>query len=87
MARTCCSHGRKCRCSARGATVAVAAPAAAEGAPAPAATADIKGVEEPTFDKMAAWLTEHGLLSPEESLSKEQVVWQYNALSKCAFGK
>ena len=51
------------------------------------AEANIKGMEEPTFDKMAAWLTKRGLLGPEESLSEEQVVQQYNALSKCAFGR
>ena len=55
--------------------MSVTAPAAAEGAPAPAAAVDIKGTEEPAFDAMAAWLTEHGLLGPEESLSEEQVVW------------
>ena len=69
------------------ATVAVAVPAAAEGAPVPAAAADVWGVEEPTLDKMVACLTEHGLLSPEEGLGEEQVMWQYNALSKCVFGK
>ena len=57
------------------ATVAVAAPAAAEGAPAPAAAADIKGAEEPAFNKMATWLMERRVLSPEEGLSEEQVVW------------
>ena len=36
---------------------------------------------------MAVWLTERGLLSPEEGLGEEQVVWQYNMLSKCMFGK
>ena len=44
--------------------VSVAAPTAAEGAPAPAAAADAKGVEEPTFEEMQAWLMERGLLNP-----------------------
>ena len=87
MVRTCCSHGQGCHCSAHMATVAVAAPAAAEDVPAPAAAANIKGAEEPTFDKMAAWLTERWLLRPEESLSEEQVVRLYNTLSEYAFGK
>ena len=52
-----------------------------------AAAANVKGAQETTFDEMMAWLTEHGLLNPEESLSNKQVVQQYNALSKCAFGK
>ena len=39
------------------ATVAVAAPTAAEGALSPVAAADVKGVEEPTFNEMDAWLT------------------------------
>ena len=56
------------------ATVSVAAPAATEGAPAPAATANVKSAEEPTYDKMVAWLMERSLLSPEEGLSEEQVV-------------
>ena len=50
------------------------------------AAADVKGVEEPTFDEIAAWLTERGLLGPEKGLSEEQVVRQYNVLSKCPFG-
>ena len=54
--------------------VAVAAPAAAEGASAPAAAADVKAAEEPTFDEIEVWLTEQGLLDPIEGLSEEQVV-------------
>ena len=56
------------------ATVAVAAPTDAEGAPAPVAAADIKGMEKPTYDKMELWLMECNLLGPEEGLSEEQVV-------------
>ena len=85
MVRTCYNHSHDCRCRVRAATVAVAAPAAAEGTPAPATAADVKGAEELTFDKMAAWLMERGLLDPEEGLSEEQVVRRYNALSKCTF--
>ena len=63
------------------------APTAAEGALAPAAAADVKAVEEPTFNEMAAWLTKRGLLGSSKGLSKEQVVRQYSILSKCVFGK
>ena len=56
------------------ATVSVAAPAATEGAPAPVATANVKSAEEPTYDKMVAWLMECGLLNPEKGLSEQQVV-------------
>ena len=79
--RTCCNHSRGCQCSTPTATVSVAAPSvsvaapsATKGAPAPAAAANVKGAEEPTFNKMEAWLMERGLLSPEEGLSEEQVV-------------
>ena len=68
-------------------TVAVAAPATAEGASAPAAPVNVKTTEEPTFNERVAWLTKRGLLGPSEGLSKEQVVQQYNALSKCTFGE
>ena len=71
MARTCCNHCRGCRSSMRMATVSVVAPAAAEGAPVPVAAATVKGTEEPTFNKTAAWLMECGLLIPEEGLSEE----------------
>ena len=64
----------------------MAAPAAAKSTPAPAAAADVKSTKEPTFNKMAAWLMECGLLSPAKGLSEGQVVQQYNALSKCTFG-
>ena len=74
MVRTCCSHGHGCQRSAHVATVSVAAPAATEGAPAPAAAADVKGAEEPSYDEMAACLTERGLISLEEGLSVDQVV-------------
>ena len=47
------------------ATVSVATPAAAEGVSVPGTAANVKGVEEPTYDKVTAWLTEHGLLSPK----------------------
>ena len=52
----------------------MAAPTATEGAPAPVAAADIKGMEKPTYDKMELWLMECNLLGPEEGLSEEQVV-------------
>ena len=84
----CYNHGPGCQQgSALMATVSVAAPAATEGALAPAAAAGIKGMEEPTYDEIKAWLTDCGLFSPEEGLSEEQVVWLYNTLSKCTFGK
>ena len=51
------------------------------------AAAEVKGMKEPSYDKMAAWLMEHGLLNLEESLSEEQVVWHYNMLSKCTFSE
>ena len=37
------------------------------------------------FEERVAWLTERGLLSPSEGLSKDQVVRRYDVLSKCAF--
>ena len=52
----------------------MATPAAAEGTSAPAAVADVKAAEEPTFNEMKAWLTEQGLLDLSEGLSKEQVL-------------
>ena len=77
-----------CRCRMAAVAVAVATPAAAaEGTLAPAAALETTAVDGPMFDERVAWLTERGLLSPSEGLSEEQVVWQYDALSKCAFGK
>ena len=85
-ARTCCSHDHGHVCSVCTATIAVNAPAAAEGVSVPAAALDVKAAQEPTFDERAAWLTKRGLLNPSEGLSEEQVVRRYNALSKCTFG-
>ena len=61
--------------------------AAAEGAVPPAAAVKATAADGPTLDERIAWLTERGPLSPSEGLSEEQVVRQYNMLSKCAFGK
>ena len=55
-------------------TVAEATPATTEGALAPAAALEATAAYGPTFDERVAWLTERGLLSPSEGLSKEQVV-------------
>ena len=77
-----------CRCRTAAVAVAVATPAAAaEGALAPAVAIEAAATEGPTFDERVAWLTERGLLSPSKGLSEEQVVWRYDALSKCAFGE
>ena len=46
------------------------------------AAANVKGAEELTYNRMVVWLTERGVLSPEEGLSEERVMWQYNVLSK-----
>ena len=54
---------------------------------APAVALEATAADGPTFDEQVAWLTERGLLSPSEGLSEEQVVWRYDALSKCAFGE
>ena len=62
------------------ATVTVVAPTAAEGTPAPAAGADVKGAEEPTYDEMKAWLTRCSLLKPGGGMSENHVLQQYNAL-------
>ena len=64
----------------------MATPAAAEGALAPAAVMEATAADGLTLDERVAWLTERGLLSPSEGLSKEQVERRYDALSKCAFG-
>ena len=53
----------------------------------PAAAFEATATDGPTFDERVAWLTERGLLSPTKGLSEEQVARQYDALSKCAFGK
>ena len=68
-------------------TVAVATPAAAEDAVAPAAAIKAMAADGSTLDERIVWLTERRLLSPSEGLSEEQVVWRYDAISKCAFGK
>ena len=65
----------------------MATPAAAEGALAPAAALKATVADGPTLNDRISWLTERGLLSPSKGLSEEQVVRQYDVLSKCAFGK
>ena len=59
----------------------------AEGALESAAATEVSAADGPTLNDKIAWLTDRGLLSPSEGLSEDQVVRQYNALSKCAFGK
>ena len=53
----------------------------------PVATVEATAADGPTLNERVAWLTERGLLSPSKGLSEEQVVRQYDTLSKCAFGK
>ena len=65
----------------------MATPATAEGALVPAAAMEAMAADGPTLCKRVTWLTKRGLLSPSKGLSEEQVVQQYDALSKCAFGE
>ena len=69
-----CMAGKEGRCKTAVVTVAVATPAAAEGALVPAVALEAVATEGPTFEERVAWLTERGLLSPSKGLSKEQVV-------------
>ena len=87
VAPTCCKRSDGCRCKAPAVTVAVATLAAAESTLAPAAVLEATAKDGPTLNERIAWLTERGLLSPSKGLSEEQVVQQYDTLSKCALGK